>query len=43
MIVSSGDILIFFKAPISLTILVLSLVFTILILRMNGQPDRGDA
>ena len=43
MIVSGGDILIFFKEPISLTILVLSLVFTILILRMNRQPDHGDA
>ena len=43
MIVSGGDILIFFKEPISLTILALSLVFTILIPRMNGQPDHGDA
>ena len=43
MIVSGGDILIFFKEPISLTILALSLVFTILILRMNRQPDHGEA
>ena len=39
MIVSGGDLLIFFKEPISLTILILSLVFTFLILRMNKSLE----
>ena len=37
MIVSGGDLLIFFKEPISLSILILAVLFTILVLRMNKR------
>ncbi|MCG8479612.1 MAG: tripartite tricarboxylate transporter permease [Spirochaetales bacterium] len=39
MIVSGGDLFIFVKEPISLAILILALVFTVLILRMNRSLD----
>lgn len=41
MIVSQGDLLIFFKEPISLFILIFALVFTLLVLRMNRKLDSG--
>lgn len=37
MIVSSGDLFIFFKEPISLSILILAVVLTVLVLRMNKR------
>jgi putative tricarboxylic transport membrane protein len=37
MIVSSGDLFIFFKEPISLSILILAVVLTVLVLRMNKK------
>jgi putative tricarboxylic transport membrane protein len=39
MIISNGDLLIFFKEPISCGILVFSVVFTFLIIRMNKRIE----
>lgn len=40
MIVSQGDLLIFFKEPISLSILIIAVLFTILVLRMNKKLEQ---
>lgn len=39
MIVSFGDPLVFFKQPVSCTILVLALIFTILVMKMNKKIE----
>jgi len=39
MIVSQGDIFIFFKEPISLSILIIAVLFTVLVLRMNKRIE----